>query len=194
MLSCAEDLDEPVEVGGGVGGALLFERLADAAGEAAGEGEQSAGVCLEQLPVDARLVVVALEEAGRGELDQVAVAGVVGGEQREVRVALGLRAAVVGDVDLAAEDRLDARLGRVAVELDRAGHGAVVGEPDRGHLELGGAGRERGNPAGPIEDGVLGVDVQVDELRLGHGKPILDLAQDRTPRLAPRPVQGACWR
>ena len=100
-----------------------------------------------------------------------------------MRVALGLGAAVVGDVDLAAEDRLDALLGGVAVELDRAGHGAVVGEPDGGHLELSGAGRERRNPAGPIEDGVLGVDVKVDELRLGHGKPILDLAQDRT-RLA----------
>src|ERR687887_394440 len=87
---------------------------------------------LEQLPVDARLVVVPLEVGGRGELDQVAVAGVVGGEQREVRVPLRLRAAVVGNVDLAAEQRLDAVLLGLAVKLDRASHGAVVGEPESG--------------------------------------------------------------
>jgi len=49
----------------------------------------------------------------------------------------------------------------------------VIGEPNGGHLELGGAGRKRGNPAGTIEDGVLGVDVKVDEGRFRHGKPIL---------------------
>ena len=47
---------------------------------------------LERLPVDARLVVVALEVAERAELDQVRIAVVVLGEQREVRVALRLRA------------------------------------------------------------------------------------------------------
>jgi len=49
----------------------------------------------------------------------------------------------------------------------------VVGEPDGRHLELGGASREGGNPAGPIEDGVLGVDVKMNESCSGHEKPIL---------------------
>jgi hypothetical protein len=44
----------------------------------------------------------------------------------------------------------------------------MVGEPDSGHLELSGASRERGNPAGPIEDRVLGVDMQMNEGRFGH--------------------------
>ena len=103
-----EDLSEPVELGLRVGGPVLLERLADAPGEAAGEGDHAGRVPLEQLPVDARLVVVALEVAEARELDQVRVAGVVGGEQRQVRVALLLGAPVVGDVDLAADDRLDA--------------------------------------------------------------------------------------
>jgi hypothetical protein len=47
----------------------------------------------------------------------------------------------------------------------------VVGERDRGHLELGGALGERRDPARPVEDRVLGVDVQVDELGAGHGRP-----------------------
>ena len=59
----AEDLREPVELGARVGGAVLLERLADAAREAAGERDQPVRVPLEQLPVDARLVVVALEVA-----------------------------------------------------------------------------------------------------------------------------------
>ena len=84
----AEDLLEPVELGLGVGGAALLERLADAAGEAAGERDQPRAVALEQLPVDARLVVVALEVAERRELDQVPVALVRLGEEREVRLAL----------------------------------------------------------------------------------------------------------
>src|SRR5207253_9500518 len=82
-------------------------------------------------------------------------------------------AAVVGHVDLAAEQWLDAGLAGLAVELDRPGHGAVVGEPDRRHLELSGLGREGGDAARPVEDRVLGVDVKVDERRFGHGKPIL---------------------
>src|SRR6476659_2167168 len=104
----------------------------------------------EQLPVDARLVVVTLEIARGGELDQVSVALVVLGEQREVRVPLDLGAAVVGDVDLAAENRLDSGLSGLPVELDGAGERAVVGEPDGRHLEFSGASRERGDTARSI--------------------------------------------
>jgi hypothetical protein len=126
-------------------------------------------VPLEQLPVDARLVVVALEVPRRGELDQVRVTGVRLGQQRQVRVALLLRATVVGDVDLAADQRLDALLRRLPIELDRPRQRAVVGERNRRHLELRGPRREPWNPARAVEDRVLGVDVEVDEGRLRHG-------------------------
>jgi hypothetical protein len=88
---------------------------------------------------------------------------------------------VVCHVDLAADDGLDALLGGLLRELDGAGERAVVGERDGGHLELGGAGGELRNAAGSVENGVLGVDVEVDERSLGfwHGTPILDPAQDR---------------
>jgi hypothetical protein len=45
----------------------------------------------------------------------------------------------------------------------------VVGERNRRHLELRGPRREPRNPAGSVEDRVLGVDVKVDEGRLRHG-------------------------
>jgi hypothetical protein len=68
-------------------------------------------------------------------------------------------------------------LGRLLVELDGAGERAVVGERDRRHLELGGAGSKVRDPAGPVEDRVLGVDMEVDELS-GQGRAILAGRQD----------------
>ena len=122
----------------------------------------------EQLPVDARLVVVALEIAERRELDQVRVARVVGGEQRQVRVALLVRLAVRGDVDLAADHRLDAGAAGRLPELHGACHRAVIGQADRRHLELGGPRDEVRDPARTVENRVLGVNVEVDEISLGH--------------------------
>ena len=167
-LVAPEDLDEPVEVGGGVGGAVLLERLADAAGEAAGKDDEPLRVPLEQLPVDARLVVVALEVAERGELDQVRVALVGLREDGQVRVALLLPPAVIADIDLAAHDRLDPLLPGLALELDRARKRAVIGERDCRHPELCGPRGERRDAAGSVEDRILGVDVEMDEVGLGH--------------------------
>ncbi len=164
-----EDVAEPGHLRLGLGAVPVLQRLADPSGEAPGEREQALPVRGEQVPVDAGLVVVALEVARRGELDQVRVALVRLGEEGEVGIALLLRQPVVGDVDLAAEERLDALLPRLAVELDRAGEAAVVRERDRRHLELGRARGQLGNPAGPVEDRVLGVDVEVDERRARHG-------------------------
>ena len=180
----AEDLDEPVEVGGRVAGPVFLERLGDAAGETAGERDEPLGVGVEQLPVDARLVVVALEVTEGRELDQVGVTGVVGSEQRQVCIALGLSAPVVGDVDLAADDGPDTVLRGLLGELDSPGEGAVVGERNRGHFELGSTSSKRGNPASPVEDAVLGVDVQVNERRLGHGKVILATPADGSAKIS----------
>ena len=71
------------------------------------------------------------------------------------------RGVIVDEVDLAAEDRLDAVLCARAVELHHAVHDTVVGEPERGLIELGGALSERLDPACAIEQRVLGVDVQM---------------------------------
>ena len=95
-----------------------------------------------------------------------------------MRLALLLRVPVVGDVDLAAEHRLDSLVPRRLVEVDRTGERAVVGERDRRHLELGGALREVRDPAGAVEDRVLGVDVEVDERRFGHGRSIVALSPE----------------
>ena len=58
------------------------QRLQHLAAEAAGGGDDALAVVVEELPVDLGLDVVALEEGPARELDQVAVAGVVLGQQR----------------------------------------------------------------------------------------------------------------
>ena len=108
MLSRPKICSRPVELHLGVAHARLGDGLRDAAGETAGERDQARRVALEQLPVDAWAVVVALQVPQRAELDEVAVAGGCLGEQGQVGGALRLLAAVVRDVHLAAEDRLHA--------------------------------------------------------------------------------------
>src|SRR3954470_8594759 len=99
----------------------------------------------EQLDVDVGLASrETLEEAGGAQLDQIAEAGVAGGQQGEVvaLVAGRLRGLdpSVRTIGLETDDRLDpGGLARLVV-LDRPVHYAVIGEPERRHVELGRAG------------------------------------------------------
>ena len=85
----AEDV---LEAGGAARSASLLvarqQGLEHHAAEAAGGGDEPVVVALEQLPVDAGLVVVALEVGGRRELHEVAVALGRLGQQRQVVVEL----------------------------------------------------------------------------------------------------------
>ena len=174
-----EDLHEAVELLARTGLIARQQRRARAPGEAAGQRDDAVGVGLEQLVVDARLVVVALEVAERAELDEVVVAGRRLGQQRQVvpvaLVGVHARAAVVDEVDLTAQQRLDAGLAGRAIELDRARHGAVVGDADGGHAELHRALDELRDAAGAVQHRVLGMDVQVGVTRHGrsHRRHIL---------------------
>ena len=169
----AEDPEQLVDVGAGLGRVVLHQAPAEARLQAAREGDHPAGVAGEQLEVDVGLAAaVALEEAGRAQLGQVAEALVAGGEQRQVvaLVAHGLRSDVVDEVGLEAENRLDAVLGAGLVELQGTVHHPVVGEAERGLAELGGARGEGVDPAGAVEQRVLGVDVQVGAGGSRHGR------------------------
>ena len=88
-----------------------------------------------------------------------------------------------------AEIPLEAVLRGFLRQLDRAGERAVVGERDRRHLELGRPRGKRGDPARPVEDRVLAVDVQMDERR-GHGRATLLRGEDGFRRAPERPAQG----
>jgi hypothetical protein len=54
------------------------------------------------------------------------------------------------------------------VVLDGAVHHPVVGQPERGLAEGRGALRESIDPTGPVQDGVLGMNVEMGERRVRH--------------------------
>ena len=72
------------------------------------------------------------------------------------------------DVDLAAENRVDAALARLIVKDDRREHVAVLGDRERRHLQLDRAVEQLLDPAGAVEERILGVQVQVDEVDMSQ--------------------------
>ena len=191
----AEGLQQIVEVGAGVLGPLLDQAPAEARLQAAGERDHPLGMARQQLHVDVRLPPrEALEEAGRGELDQVAEAGVAGGQQGQVVALvadlLGDRAAIVDQVGLEPDDRLDPMLATGLVELDRAVHHPVVGEPEGRHSQLRRAGGHRVDLAGAVEQRVLAVGVQMGDGRGAHGQGAIMPSEARChPPAAARPLR-----
>ncbi len=178
----AEQLGEPGDLGQRGGVVAVAQQHRGLAAQAPGERDEALVVLAEQLPVGARLVVVALEVGRGGELHEVLVAGLVAREQREVRVALlDSRPAVPvgGDVELEADDRLDALVLGGAVELDGAAQRAVVGEGDRRHAQFLGARDQRLDPARAVEQRVLAVHVEMDECG-GHGWPDSSMVEARS--------------
>ena len=160
----AVDLDEVVGVLARLGRDVGDQPLAEARLEAAGEGDDAFGVALEELEVDVGLAApVALEEAVARQLDEVAKPGIVLGEQRQV-VALvldRLGLAVVHEIGLEAQNRLDSVLLAGLVELDRAIHDPVIGEPEGRLAELRGPLRQGVDFARAIEQRVFAVDMQM---------------------------------
>ncbi len=150
----------------------LQDQLRDEAAEAATRRDDALVVLLEQLPVAARLVVVAVEVRGAVDLDEVAVALVRRREHREVEDlvvgALGpFEARRVGEVALHPEHGRDAGIVRRPVELEDPVHVAVIGDPHRGLTVGGRGGDDLVDARGTVEHGVLGVEMEVDE-RIGH--------------------------
>jgi hypothetical protein len=157
------------------------EGLEDHAAEAAGGGDEALGVALEQLPVQAGLVVVTLEVGGRRELEEVPVALVRLGQQRKVVVELLAPAGVApGVVDLAppdrplvaglgshvglgADDRVDAGLAARRVKVEDPVHVAVVGDAEGGLTVGHGRLDQVAHPRRPVQHRELGVGVEVGE-------------------------------
>ena len=145
--------------------------------EARGQADDPLGVGREHFPVDPGAAIESLDEADRGEPDQVPVAGAILGQQDEVAVGRGRSRRLLpggpgaeGQVRLEAEDRPDLlRLG-VLVEGPRRVHVAVVGDGQAVHAELLDVRDELGDPVGPVEQRVFAVGVEMDE---GHLFPEL---------------------
>ena len=140
----------------------------------------------EQFLVDPRLVVLPVEMRRGDELEQVVVAGIIPGEEREMirrvapvgRFPVGMRSR--RHIDLAADDRLHALLLRFLEKFDRAVKHPVIGHGERGHSVLPRLFHRFSNPHRAIERRILGVQVEMNERVGGHGRRIYAIR--RPPR------------
>ena len=117
-----------------------MQGLVDVAAQAGRHRDQTLGVPREQVLVDARLVVEAVQVPGRDQLDEIAIAFLVFAEQDQVVVAVRCRRVFLWPCCATYTSQpmtgwMPLRLGGV-VELDRAEQIAVIGHGDRGHLLL----------------------------------------------------------
>ena len=133
--------------------------------EASRQPDQSLAMLAQQLLVDARVVIEALQVAHRVQVGQVLPADVVlGQEDQVVALSLGPIVAIGRDVGLAAEDGLDPVLARALVEIEGPEQVAVVGDGHGLHAALEHAGEELVQPDRAIEEAVLGMQMQMGEL------------------------------
>ena len=112
---------------------------------------------------------LAVEVGAGDDFGEVLEAGGVFGEDGEVVVIFEAGDFFAefffagGDVEFAADDGFDFGFFGGLVEIDAAVEVAVVGHGDGGHFEFHGFGDEFVDAHGAIEEGVLGVDVEMDE-------------------------------
>ncbi len=161
-----ECLHQLIGVGPGLALPSLEQVLAETRLKAPRQHDDALGMRGHLGHVDGRLAaLITLEEAVRAQLDQIAVAGRSGGEQRQVKPVKPSRCpahVIVDHVHFAAEDRLDVVPPRRREQLDGPVHHAVVGQRDRRLLERRGSRDQRVDVARAVEQRVLGVDMQVD--------------------------------
>ena len=121
----------------------VVERLRHFALQTGAQRDQAAVKLPEQFLVDARLIVKPFDVAQGHQLAQIAVALIVHRQENQVVVvflgplvdAFFLETAGRRDVDLAADDRLDATALGLAVKFDGAEHIAMIGHRHRRLVE-----------------------------------------------------------
>ena len=174
----AEDVDEfpealpsPVEV-------FVLDELIHLSVDAAAQTNEPLGVRGEGFFVDAGFVVHALKVTEAGQLHEIRVADIRRGEQGDMGIAFPLRLAsdrdglgfFVGqgdsrrrEVGLAADDRLDPRFFGLLVEIDRPENVAMIRHRHRRHLAALRLFHQVLDPHRPVEEGVFGVQMKVNE-------------------------------
>jgi hypothetical protein len=118
-----------------------------------------------------------------GKLDQVLVAGPVFGEKDEMVVifigGIAAEATARGDINLTANDGLDAGLFSSLVKLDGTVHDAVVGDGQAIHTQFFSLLHEPRDTAHTIQQAVFGVDMEVSKHHTPGEEIWLIIAQGR---------------
>ena len=138
-------------------------------GDAGGQADEPLAVLAEHVLVDPGLVVEPFHFPNRHQLHQVLVAGLVFRQKDQmVQFAPGFQAFVQmgpgSDVHFAADDGFDPGFLTFLVEFNDPVHDPVVRNGQGRHPQLLGILDQFRDPAGPIQEAVLGMGMQMDEL------------------------------
>jgi hypothetical protein len=155
--------------------AAVEDRARHRAAQARGQGHQSLGVPTQQLPVDARVVIEALQKSHRVEVRQIfPTREVLGQKHQVVAAALGAIQSILGHVGFAAQDGLDPVGSGLQIEIESAEQVPMVGHGHLSHAQRQRLGEKLVEANGAIEQAVLGVKMQVREARhvLRLGLPV----------------------
>jgi hypothetical protein len=129
----------------------------------------------QELFVDSRLVIKALKIAMRNKLYQVLVPYIALAKQDQVMVGFfPLRGGTVcmtasRDVDFATDDRLDPLLQGCFIKADRSKKVSMIRDSGGRHFQFSHPVDDRAYFTGAIEKAVIGVKMEMNELRLIHG-------------------------
>ena len=152
---------------------VVEQVLGDIPGQAGGEAHKALTMLGKQIVVDAGFVVEAVDESLGGQIHEVLIANLVLGQEDEVGV-LPVRLAVLGHIapgrhiGLDAQDRLDALLFALPIEVDDPVHDPMVRDRHGALPQCLGAGHQGRYARRPVQKGVLGMNMQMHEGN-GHG-------------------------
>ena len=149
------------------------EEAPNGAGRAAREREQTLGPRCQLVQSDQGLPSGAILQVGiAGQGHQVAVAGLVLGQQQEPRCRAALLAGLFrpcADCEVATDDRLHARVAAGLGECQRTEHVAAIGDGAGRHPPLAAGLDQLVEPDRPFQQRIGGTDPEVDEVGVGHG-------------------------
>src|SRR6266545_4572441 len=171
----AERLLEPIHGGARLIQPVLLDQFGNFTGETSGKHDEALVVLRQNFFVDARLVVIALQMRRGGESDQVLVARLVLRQQDKMMVnvlaaagRLFVEATAGRNIHLATDDRFDAFVASGLIKIDRAVEHTVVGDREGGKLQFMRLVHQPVEAAGAVEQRILGVQMEVDKIRMRH--------------------------
>ena len=175
----AEDVLVLAGDGDGAFHVAFFDHAGDFGAEVAVDGDDAFVVFGEGFLIDAGAVIETLGVGEGGEFEHVLPAGVIFHDDGKMVGGLGdamgvfVEARGGGDVEFAADDAFEVVFFGGGVPFDGAEEVAMVGEGDGGHAEFFGTFEEVVDGGTAIEEGVVGVAVEMDERVCGVGHGVL---------------------
>lgn len=170
IVFAAEHFDKLADSFSRLGFFAFKEKLGDDSLKTAGESDQSIGMGGEEFEIGPRLVVKSVDIRVGDDLHQVLITFEV--LCKEAHVVIFSAADLFffpgrHEVNFGADQRFDVVFLGGSVKIDRTEEISVVGKCDRLHSEMAGLGKQTVDPAGSVEEAVIGVNVEMNEFLVG---------------------------